>query len=120
MSSIHDVIPPDPIPSILIDTGAVYALADSSEPRHALAATVFHRITAASTKLFTTDFIIAESHALLLTRLRRVDKALSFLNDVFTSKYTTIVKVTNADQMRALALLNRYTDKHFSFTDATS
>ena len=120
MSRPRYVIPTAPIPSVLIDTGAFYAMADSKEPNHMIATRTFEHITSTGARLFTTDFIMAESHALILTRLRRVDKGLTFLNDIFTSRYTTIVRVTSADQTRALSLVNRYTDKLFSFTDATS
>jgi predicted nucleic acid-binding protein len=110
-----------PAPSgVLIDTGAFHALSDTSDIHHATAITTFDDLAAAGTRLFTTDFIVAETHALILARLRRMDRALEFINSIYASQYTTIVDVTRADQQQAVALLNRYSDKRFSFTDATN
>jgi uncharacterized protein len=77
-------------------------------------------LAAARTSLFTTNFIVSESHALILTRTRRIDIALAFVNDIYESEAIRIVRVTNADERSALVLLNRYTDKRFSLVDASS
>ena len=66
----------------------------------------------------TTNFIIAETHALFLSRLGKAH-ATAFLRQLPQST-TRIERVTVADEQRALAIIFQYTDKGFSLTDATS
>jgi len=106
--------------TVLLDTGAFYALVDVHDEHHGLATGIFEGLAQSGPRLYTTNLIVAETHALLLARLRRIDLALSYVNNVYSSERTTIVHVTPSDQQRALRLLNQYSDKPFSFTDATS
>jgi predicted nucleic acid-binding protein len=104
----------------LIDTGTFYALVDVHDEHHAVAAAIFEELAQSAPRLHTTNLVVAETHALILARLRRMDLALSYINNIYSSEHTTIVHVTPSDQQRALTLLNQYSDKPFSFTDATS
>jgi predicted nucleic acid-binding protein len=61
---------------------------------------------------------LAEAHALILNRLGR-EAAHCVLTEILASP-TTLVRVSAADERRAQAILARYTDKDFSYTDATS
>lgn len=103
---------------ILIDTAAYFALADTGESRHAEADALRLRLVAERWRLFTTNFIAAETHALLLIRLG-YRFALRFLDQLDQSP-TSLVRVTLADEGRAREIIRRYDDKRFSFTDATS
>lgn len=68
-------------------------------------------------RAFTTNFIIPETHALLLNR---IDAAIRrFVEHIFVSR-TVIVRVSAADERRATEILLRYVDKDFTYTDATS
>ena len=71
-------------------------------------------------RLVTTNFVLAELHALLLTRLdRRV--AARVLEEVDASnRPTTVVRVATRDERRARQIVFGYTDKDFSLTDTTS
>ena len=70
-------------------------------------------------RLVTTNFVLAELHALLLTRLdRRV--AARVLAEVDASALTTIVRVAARDEHRVREIVFDYDDKDFSLTDATS
>lgn len=102
----------------LVDTGAYFALSDTKETRHPLARTVFERLTKERWRLYTTNFIIAETHALLLTRLG-YQAALRFMERVDSSSIA-IIRVTEDDERRAREIIRQYNDKKFSFTDATS
>jgi predicted nucleic acid-binding protein len=62
--------------------------------------------------------VVAETHALVLSRLGR-DVAFRVLAELDASS-TTIVRVSAADELRARHILARYTDETFSLTDATS
>lgn len=72
------------------------------------------------TRLFTTNLVLAETHALLVARLRRADTAFEFLTDIYGSDSTTIIRVTERDEQRALEILARTRDKLYSFTDVAS
>jgi predicted nucleic acid-binding protein len=102
----------------LVDASAYFALLDTDDANHVQARTISHRLIAEGWRLFTTSFILAETHALLLNRLRQAI-ATSFLREMDHSP-TTLVWVTPADVERAKAIIYRYEDKDFSLTDATS
>jgi len=101
-----------------VDTSAYFALLDHDDANHAQALTIRDRLIAASWRLFTTSFVLAETHALLLNRLSQA-LATRFLRDMEHSP-TTLVWVTPADVQRAKAIISQYNDKDFSLTDATS
>jgi predicted nucleic acid-binding protein len=67
--------------------------------------------------LVTTNFIIGETHALVLRRMGR-RTALRFLNEIDGSA-TRLERVTPEDELRARLILARYDDKDFSYVDAT-
>jgi uncharacterized protein len=102
----------------LVDASAYFALLDTDDANHAQARTISHRLIAERWRLFTTSFVLAETHALLLNRLSQ-EIATRFLRDIEQSP-TTLVWVTPADVQRAKAIIYQYDDKDFSLTDATS
>ena len=70
-------------------------------------------------RLVTTNFVLAELHALLLMRVNR-RLAAQVLTAVDGSALTTIVRVAARDERRAREIIFGYMDKDFSLTDATS
>src|SRR5919106_6858864 len=86
----------------LVDASAYFALLDQDDAHHAQALTISNRLIAESWRLFTTNFILAETHALLLNRLSQ-EIATRFLRDMEHSP-TTLVWVTPADVQRAKAI----------------
>lgn len=102
----------------LVDASAYFALLDADDANHAQARTISQRLIAEGWRLFTTSFILAETHALLLNRLSQ-EIATRFLRDMEHSP-TTLVWVTPADVHRAKAIIYQYADKDFSLTDAAS
>ena len=102
----------------LADTSAYFALAYSRESTSATALAISRRLRAERWRLFTTNFILAETHALLLARLNR-SVAARVLSDIDRSP-TTIVRATVEDEQRARAILAQYQDKDFSLTDTIS
>ncbi len=101
-----------------VDTSAYFALLDADDANHAQARAISHRLIAEGWRLFTTSFVLAETHALLLNRLSQ-QIATRFLRDMEHSP-TTMVWVTPADVQRAKAIIYQYDDKDFSLTDAAS
>src|ERR687896_2484804 len=102
----------------LVDASAYFALLDNDDDYHAQARIIRDRLIAERWRLFTTSFVLAETHALLLNRLSQ-EIATRFLRDMEHSP-TTLVWVTPADVQRAKAIIYQYDDKDFSLTDATS
>ncbi len=68
--------------------------------------------------MFTSSFVLAETHALLLRRLGR-QIAAQFLREIERST-TTVEWVSQDDVERAKQVIYQYDDKEFSLTDATS
>lgn len=103
----------------LIDTGAYFALGDRHDGHHGEAVRIYARdFERGRMRAFTTNFVVAETHALLLNRVDRVI-ARRFVEDIFASQ-TVIIRVSAADERRAREILVGYADKDFSYTDATS
>jgi len=109
------------LPSIvLVDSSAFFAIVDDSDAHHRDAEDILDHLTRAGAKLVTTNFVLAETNALIIARTRRADIALSFLTSTYASEFIELVRVTETDEQRALAILAKYQDKLFSFTDALS
>ena len=102
----------------LIDTSAFFALIDPRDAQHITALAIRERLIAEKWRLFTTNFILAETHALLLARLGRV-VALKSIQAIDRSN-TNVVRVVSADEGEARAIITQYNDKDFSLTDAIS
>src|SRR5215216_1950542 len=95
---------------ILVDTSAFYSLFNTRDTEHSLATGIITRLVVARYQLFTTNFLVAETHALILTR-RGHELAHRFLNTLIMGGYSTIVRVSEVDEERALAIINQYDDK---------
>jgi predicted nucleic acid-binding protein len=56
---------------VFVDTGAFYAALNRKDEHHHEAVQLFMRAVEEEWQLFTSNFIVAETHALILTRLGR-------------------------------------------------
>jgi uncharacterized protein len=101
-----------------VDTSAYFALADSDDDNHQVARAVLHALSSQAVKHVTTNYVIAETHALMVNRLNR-SIALTFMQQLRAGN-TTILRVPSADEARAWQIIEAYTDKDFTFTDAAS
>lgn len=101
-----------------VDTSAFHALTDSRDMHHTDANTLRARLIDEQWRLFTTNLVLAETHALVLARLGR-STALRVLQAIDSSN-TTIVRVSTQDERRAREILVQFQDKDFSLTDAIS
>lgn len=104
---------------IFVDTSAHYALFDANDDNHEAAARILADLLRDRWRLFTTNFVLAETHALALRRLDWA-AALDLLTELTRSPGLTIVRVSPADERRAQDIIAQYRDKLFSNTDATS
>lgn len=103
---------------VFVDTSAYFALADVSEGKHSAALTAAQRLENEGAQFYTTTFIVAEVHALLVKRAGRA-AALRMLDRLYASS-TKIIRATEADETRARAILHQNQDKDYSFADAVS
>lgn len=101
-----------------VDTAAYFALSSPTDRNHPAARLIAQRLQQGRWRLFTTNFTVAETHALLLSRMNR-QIAFQVLERIDASP-TTIVRVTEADEQRARTIIRQYQDKNFSLTDAIS
>ena len=103
---------------LFVDSSGFYALSNVNDPYHGAAAALIVAGAADRLRLCTTNFVLAETHALFLSRRGRTT-AFDFVQRVLGGA-TVVERVTPADEAAALAILERYVDKDFSYTDATS
>jgi predicted nucleic acid-binding protein len=103
---------------VFTDTSAYFALADPRDENHAAAVVIAEQLATRRRHLFTTNFVLAETHALLLARRGR-ELAARILVEIDRSS-TAIVRARAADEQRAREIIARYRDKDFSLTDAIS
>lgn len=103
---------------VFVDTGAYFALSFTGDENHQVARSIYGQPVTERRQLVTTNFVLAETHALLLNRLSRTI-ALRVLESIDQSS-TRIVRISASDERLAREILRRYSDKDFSLTDATS
>jgi predicted nucleic acid-binding protein len=104
--------------TVFLDTSAHCALAVARDFNHARAVEAARNLVRQGWQLHTSNFVVAETHALILARAGR-DAALRALHRIDQSSQIT-VRVEEVDELRARSVIERYRDKSFSFTDATS
>jgi len=103
---------------VFVDTGGFYASLNRKDAYHRDAARLFRQAQRQHWFLFTTNFVLAESHALILARMGR-NRAWNFLQAIITGS-TNIIRAAEADERRARAIIEHYQDKEFSYCDAVS
>jgi uncharacterized protein len=87
---------------VFVDTGGFYAALNRRDASHRDAARLFRRAQREHWFLFTTNFVLAESHALILARMGR-DRAWGFLQAIVTGS-TNVIRVEEVDERRARAI----------------
>lgn len=105
--------------SIFVDTSAWYALADIEDANHGRAKAFVSRALAEYRVLVSTNHVVGEAYTLIRYRLGH-GAAWRFMRSTANSGRFKSVFVTEALEVEAYALLERYTDHAFSFVDGTS
>lgn len=100
---------------LLVDTSAVYALIDRDDTYHRKAVTLLRSVPRRGLTPLLTNFIMAESHALLLSRL-----GAEIARDWLLRQIWPVERITPEDEEKTREIIRRYSDKSFSYTDATS
>jgi len=93
-------------------------LLDADDEHHREATQILNQLAGERYRQFTTNVLLIESHALILSVLGRTQAA-QFLKNMQESK-TVVIRVRASDEERAKQILFQYDDKDFSFADALS
>jgi predicted nucleic acid-binding protein len=108
----------DPLGTVFADTSGLFALAVRRDQRFAAAQELQRVFIAEGTQLLTTNFVLAELHALMLTRVGATE-ANELLAAIDQSR-TLIVRADESDESRARDIIRRFGDHGYSLTDAIS
>lgn len=104
---------------VSVDTSAYFAATNRRDADHRPVSALMRQLVDGRRQLVTTNFVLAELHALLLTRVdRRI--AAQVLAEVDATELTTVERVTAEDERRGREIVFGFTDKDFSLTDAIS
>lgn len=103
---------------VFVDTSAYYAVADTHDNSHGVALAAIQKINREGNELLTSNFVIAETHTLLVNRLGR-DIAEQVLDRLYASS-TRIVRASERDETRAREIIHQHRDHEYSFVDAIS
>ena len=103
---------------LFVDTSAYFALTDRRDENHEAAVRVIRQLIRERIEFFTTNYVIAETHTLLLNRIGHTT-ALQVIEELYKSQ-TRIYRVREAEERKALEIIRMYADKEFSLVDAIS
>src|SRR5215207_2159849 len=103
--------------NIFVDSSAFASLVIDTETHFRDATTIANVIAQNRQLMVTTNFIVAETHALVLSRVgRRVAlQSLEFMEQ----SAAILERVSEEDELNARAILEKHDDKTYSYTDAT-
>jgi predicted nucleic acid-binding protein len=104
--------------AVLLDTSAFFVLFNQTDASHGAAQALVRRLNDERRPVVTTNFVVAELHALLLRRAGR-NLALQALKSLEQGGIV-VVRVDVEDERRAREIIDRYDDKDFSLVDALS
>ncbi len=103
---------------VFFDSSAFLATLNLADEHHEEARGILARIATEHLAGVTTNFVIAEAHALILTRMNR-SAAMDFLHGMERSEIQ-VIRVQESDETGARKIVYQYDDKNFSLTDAIS
>jgi predicted nucleic acid-binding protein len=92
-----------------VDTSAWFAFANRRDEHHEAVDRLFNQLAHAGHRYVTTNFVLAELHALIIRR-GPADIATPTIIQIMESPLTAVVRVRANDEGRALQILQRYTD----------
>jgi len=100
---------------VIVDTSAIYALIDRSDEFHQKAKLIVKELSLKRVDLILTNFVLAETHALILSRLGH-ELAREWIKNLIW----TIEHVNRDDEKRAREIIINFQDKTFSYIDAST
>lgn len=105
---------------VFVDSGGFFALLVQEDRFHEHAWVLFQRANSERWRLVTTNVVVIETYALLLTRSHGGrHSAIGFLDMLANDAYQ-IVRIRRADEEEAIRLVRTHQDKDYSLCDALS
>ena len=104
---------------LFVDTSAWYPIAVPNHPDHRALADALTAQIRSGRRIVTTNLVVAETYALLLSRTRR-PVALGFLRAVRESPNEVVSATPDLEDRAITHWLERYEDQDFSLADAVS
>jgi len=104
---------------LFVDAGAWFALRCRSDQDHVRAGDFFRGLEAEPFLLYTTDYVVDEAVTLIRERVSHRD-AVAFLDMIGRTPQITRRHVEPGLLDKAEAILRRYSDKRWSYTDCVS
>jgi uncharacterized protein len=101
--------------AVLWDSSAILAFLDADDVNHAKAGKVLGRLANERRSVFVTNYLVVETHALLLRRLGR-----TLARRWLLEAKPPVLKVTSSEEAMAVELLVQFEDKDWSLCDAIS
>ncbi len=99
----------------MVDTSAIYALLDKSDNMHEEAKSCLNILAKDNIMVIVTNFIVAECHALIASRLNHKLARYWLMN-----LHWPIERILAEDEKKARDIIFTYNDKSYSYTDATT
>jgi predicted nucleic acid-binding protein len=100
---------------VLWDSSAILAILDASDANHDTATKIARRLATEEGTSFITNYLEAETHALLLRKLGRLAARTWLLAGPLP-----VIRTMQEDEQAARALIATHDDKDWSFCDAVS
>ncbi len=104
---------------LFVDTSVWYPIAVPNHPDHTVLADALTAAVRRGRRVVTTNLIVAETYALLLSRTRR-EAALAFLRVVRQSPNEVVSATPDLEDRAITHWLERYENQDFSLADAVS
>lgn len=104
---------------VFVDTGAFVALRNRSEREHVAAREALDALVSERAMLITSNYVFAETYTALLVRVGRAE-AIEWGRRFRASSAIELVRVDEALEREAWAILESHDDKRWSYADATS
>ncbi len=103
---------------VFVDSSAYLALLDRDDEHYEEATVILRALASQRYRQFTTNILVIEAHALVLSTLR-IGAGHAFLRGMERSS-TALVRIRVHDEEHARGIVYQYSDKDFSLADAIS
>src|SRR2546427_9769734 len=104
---------------VFVDTSAIEAVLNEVDQYHTEAVQGYKALIDQSSSRVLTNFVIAETHALLLKTTHNTTLGLRWLGEVAYTDFT-VIRPSKTEEEEAVRLLSNHRDKLWSMVDALS
>jgi uncharacterized protein len=104
---------------VFVDTSAIAAVMNETDQYHTQALRGYTHLVENGYSLVLTNFVVAETHALLLNTTRNNALGIKWLREVAFTDFT-VIRPSKTEEEEAIQLLSTHQDKLWSMVDAVS